>query len=69
MPFVLGDEGLNYEKTADKEILGKNYQGIKITFDSGIGNSSSDEYFYTTILQPIKWLGSPIKQLLARIKT
>jgi len=58
MPFVLGDEGLNYEKTADKEIRGKNYQGIKITFDSGIGNSSSDEYFlyYDPATYQMAWL-------------
>jgi hypothetical protein len=58
MPFVLADPGLNYKKTEDKEILGKNYSGIKVTFNSGVGDSSSDEYYlyYDTETSKMAWL-------------
>lgn len=58
MPFVLADEGLNYEKTADKEIRGETYHGIKITFEPGVGNSSSDEYYlyYDPETYQMAWL-------------
>jgi len=59
MPFALADQGVNYAKTEDKEIKGKNYQGIKVTFDAGIGASSSDEYYlyYEPETYKMAWLG------------
>lgn len=45
MPFVMADQGVNYAKTEDKVIQSKSYQGIKVTFDSGVGASSGDEYY------------------------
>ncbi|GAB2993511.1 hypothetical protein GCM10027284_08290 [Cyclobacterium sediminis] len=58
MPFVLADEGLNYEKIIDKEIKGETYQGIKISFEPGVGNSSGDEYYlyYDPETYQMAWL-------------
>tara|TARA_R110002049_G_scaffold214533_3_gene385985 strand:- start:4103 stop:4897 length:795 start_codon:yes stop_codon:yes gene_type:complete len=58
MPFILSDNGANYEKTPDKEINGKSYRGIKVTFDSGIGVSSGDEYYlyYDPETYQMDWL-------------
>lgn len=58
MPFVLADPGVNYVKTEDKEIMGKSYHGIKVTFESGIGASSSDEYYlyYDPETYKMSWL-------------
>ncbi|WP_339923207.1 DUF6503 family protein [uncultured Cyclobacterium sp.] len=58
MPFVLADPGLNYEATEDKEILGTSYSGIKVTFNSGVGDSSSDEYYlyYDKETYQMTWL-------------
>ncbi|MEQ8471219.1 MAG: DUF6503 family protein [Marinoscillum sp.] len=44
MPFVLGDPGINYELLPSRELLGKEYTGIKASFESGVGNSSEDNY-------------------------
>ncbi|WP_026839158.1 DUF6503 family protein [Gillisia sp. JM1] len=58
MPFVLADQDANYSKAEDKEINGNNYHGLKITFDSGVGASSSDEYYlyYNPETYKMAWL-------------
>ena len=43
-PFVVGDEGVIYEDVASKDILGKNYNGVKISYENGVGESSKDNY-------------------------
>ncbi|MGM5469945.1 DUF6503 family protein [Flavobacteriaceae bacterium LMO-SS05] len=44
MPFVLADDGIHY-KDADPLIFeGKTYPGIKISYDSSVGESPDDEY-------------------------
>ncbi|WP_273566481.1 DUF6503 family protein [Maribacter halichondriae] len=59
MPFVLADDGIHYEKTESLEFEGKNYPGIKISYDAGIGSSSKDEYFiyYNPETFQMEWLG------------
>ncbi len=59
MPFVLGDDGIRYEKTESLAFEGKNYPGIKISYDLGIGLSSKDEYFvhYHPETFQMQWLG------------
>lgn len=44
MPFVLGDEGINYSPADTLRMEGANYPGIKIAYDSGVGVSDKDEY-------------------------
>ena len=44
MPFVLGDEGINYEEVPPLEMEGKEYAGVKISYEEGIGDSPKDEY-------------------------
>lgn len=59
MPFVLADEGINYEETTPLEVDGVTYPGFKITFDTGVGVSSKDEYYihYDAATFEMKWLG------------
>ncbi len=44
MPFVLADPGTNYTAIKPTELDGKMYNGFKVNFDNGIGDSSKDEY-------------------------
>lgn len=44
MPFVLGDEGTKYSAVEPLEFEGKSYPGTKVSFESGVGDSSNDEY-------------------------
>ncbi|MBT8263072.1 MAG: DUF4292 domain-containing protein [Bacteroidia bacterium] len=59
MPFVLGDKGLSYEEVKGTELDGDVYEGIKISFDPGIGNSPNDEYiiYYHPETHQMEWLG------------
>ncbi|MDC0008238.1 DUF6503 family protein [bacterium] len=59
MPFVLGDNGINYGETAALEYDGKSYPGIRVSYDDGIGVSSKDEYFlhYNPETYQMEWLG------------
>lgn len=44
MPFVLGDPGIRYSPEGTRELLGKQYRGVKVAFDQGIGDSPDDNY-------------------------
>ena len=44
LPFVFADPGIRYEVLADREIGGKVYDAIKISFDDGVGDASGDYY-------------------------
>lgn len=44
MPFVLADPGVIEEKMPAREIDGKAYDVVKITFESGTGVASDDQY-------------------------
>ncbi len=59
MPFVLADKGINYEETKPLEVAGVSYPGFKISFDTGVGTSSKDEYYlhYDAVTFKMKWLG------------
>ena len=59
MPFVLADDGIQYEKAKDLEFEGKNYPGFKISYHSGVGTSPKDEYYihYDPSSYTMQWLG------------
>jgi hypothetical protein len=58
MPFVLADEGINYKAVKDFEFDGKINKGISITYNSGVGVSSGDEYilYYDSETYQMTWL-------------
>ena len=59
MPFVLADDGIIYGETEDLVFEGKNYPGIEISYESGVGASSKDQYFihYDPDTFQMTWLG------------
>jgi hypothetical protein len=44
MPFVVGDPGAFYEDVEPKEIKGKMYNGIKISYGENVGDAPDDNY-------------------------
>ncbi len=58
MPFVLGDDGINYSDVEVLKFQGKTYPGIKISYVQGIGASSTDEYilYYDPETYQMTWL-------------
>ncbi len=59
MPFVLADSGIVYGHTEDLVFEGKHYPGIEISYESGVGASSKDQYFihYDPETYQMAWLG------------
>lgn len=59
MPFVLADEGIIYSHTEDLVYGGQQYPGIRISYESGVGTSSKDEYFihFDPQTHKMTWLG------------
>ncbi|MFD0798606.1 hypothetical protein ACFQZJ_14125 [Maribacter chungangensis] len=59
MPFVLADDGINYQETPPLAFEGTSYPGMLISYDAGIGNSPKDEYFlhYHPETFQMEWLG------------
>lgn len=59
MPFILADDGIIYENVAALEFEGKSYPGIKISYESGVGESPEDEYilYYNSETNNMAWLG------------
>ena len=59
MPFVLGDDGINFKEAPVLNFEGKTYSGILISYDSGIGESPEDEYilYYNPDTYQMEWLG------------
>jgi len=59
MPFVLADDGIIYEEAKPLDFEGKTYPGIKISYQSGVGESSDDEYilYYDAETNKMAWLG------------
>ncbi|PWH83125.1 hypothetical protein DIS18_00805 [Algibacter marinivivus] len=59
MPFILADDGIIYEDVAALEFEGKSYPGIKISYESGVGESPEDEYilYYDSETNKMEWLG------------
>ena len=59
MPFVLADDGILYHTTEDLVYEGKSYPGVGISYKSGVGTSSKDEYFihFDPETHQMAWLG------------
>jgi len=59
MPFVLADDGINFEKADAITYDGKTYPGIKVSYDANIGDSPNDNYFlyYDEATKQMQWLG------------
>lgn len=59
MPFVLGDDGITYEKTESLLYDGVLYPGIKVSYGENIGDSPEDNYFlyYDPESYQMEWLG------------
>lgn len=59
MPFILSDDGINYQDANPLIFEGKTYLGIKISYNSGVGESPKDEYFlyYDAETFQMTWLG------------
>lgn len=43
-PFVIGDPGITYEDVEPMEILGKTYNGVKMSYGADVGDSPKDNY-------------------------
>tara|TARA_R110002072_G_scaffold7993_24_gene42292 strand:+ start:2343 stop:3131 length:789 start_codon:yes stop_codon:yes gene_type:complete len=59
MPFIFADDGIIYEDVTALEFEGKSYPGIKISYESGVGESPEDEYilYYDSETNKMEWLG------------
>lgn len=44
IPFVLTDEGVVLADLGSKEVNGREYNVIKVTFEEGVGDASEDQY-------------------------
>jgi hypothetical protein len=58
MPFILSDDGIVYEESKPLLFEGKSYPGIKISYETGIGESPDDEYvlYYDADTNQMEWL-------------
>ena len=43
-PFVMTDPGINYEILPQKEVNGKMYDAVKISYNAGVGDAPDDYY-------------------------
>jgi hypothetical protein len=59
MPFVIGDPGIEYHEMKATELDGEVFEGIKISYEEGVGASPEDEYilFYHPETYEMAWLG------------
>lgn len=44
IPFVLADPGINYEILPQRELDGKTYDAVKISYNDGVGDAPDDYY-------------------------
>lgn len=58
MPFVIGDPGAFYEDVEPRELKGKTYSGIKISYGENIGDAPDDNYilWYNPETNEMQWL-------------
>ena len=58
MPFVLGDDGINYSEAESLEFEGTSYPGLLISYNNGVGESPEDEYilYYHPETFKMEWL-------------
>ena len=43
-PFIIGDPGVKYEVLEPIELQGKEYNAVKISYESGVGDAPNDTY-------------------------
>lgn len=55
LPFVLADEGINFERLDDADLAGTSYHRVKVTYEAGTGDADEDYY--------VLWLNPATKQL------
>lgn len=57
-PFVVGDPGVNYEVLEEVELEGKIYNSVKVSYNSGVGDSPNDSYIICSDPQTnqMQWL-------------
>lgn len=58
MPFLIADPGTNYVALQPTELDGKLYNGYKISYNDGVGDSSKDEYklYFNPETNKMVWL-------------
>lgn len=58
MPFIVGDDGINYAEAPVLEADGKEYPGVLISYGDGVGESPEDEYivYYDPETKQMTWL-------------
>lgn len=58
MPFIIADPGTNYVAVEPTELDGKMYNGYKISYNDGVGESSKDEYilYFDPETNQMTWL-------------
>jgi hypothetical protein len=58
MPFIISDPGTNYETVAPTELDGKIYNGLKVSYNKGVGDSPEDEYilYFDPETNKMAWL-------------
>lgn len=58
MPFVIADPGTNYTAIEPTELDGKMYNGFKVSYNDGVGDSSKDEYilYFDQETNKMAWL-------------
>ena len=58
MPFVLADEGIVYEEAKPLTFEGKEYPGVKISYEANVGSSPDDNYiiYYNAETYQMEWL-------------
>ncbi|MEP5614420.1 MAG: DUF6503 family protein [Cyclobacteriaceae bacterium] len=58
MPFVVGDPGAFYEDVESMEIKGATYNGVKVSYGEGVGDSPDDFYiiWYNPETYKMEWL-------------
>jgi hypothetical protein len=58
MPFVLADDGVMYAEAEPLIFEGNTYPGIQISYETGVGVSSDDEYilYYDADTHKMAWL-------------
>lgn len=58
MPFIVGDDGINYEESEPLIFEGISYPGILISYEANVGESPDDEYiiYYNKETGQMEWL-------------
>ncbi|MFC4723531.1 DUF6503 family protein [Geojedonia litorea] len=59
MPFVLSDDGIIFTDVEPLVVDGTSHPGIKVSYESGVGESPEDEYilYYHPETHAMTWLG------------